>query len=122
GVIGAAVRESILEPGIEPPPRRRWGARGAMVSAALLLVLLLWGGKRWLDAEAADYRDNRLDHALTPTTRVFAEDGQRVLRVEINDPKFARSPPLVPDHGKLMQQILVREPSLVPSGLLHPMK
>src|SRR2546423_1448145 len=48
-IIGASVRESIIEPGIEVPARKRWWGRGAMTGTALLLLVLLAGGKHWWD-------------------------------------------------------------------------
>jgi len=121
-VIGAAVRESVLEPGEQPALRRKRVARVAVSIASAVLLFGIWGGKRWWDAEAADYRNNRLYQPMSAQATVRSETGERILRLEITDPRFEKASPLMPDHGKLMHLFLVQEPKLETFAHLHPIK
>ena len=46
-IVGAAVRESVLEPGVAPDGRRIWRARLAMAAGAALLAFASLGGRAW---------------------------------------------------------------------------
>src|SRR5262249_53544437 len=54
-IIGAAVRESVVAPGVEPDQIRRRRARLAIASTAALAAVILWGGGLWWGAEASSY-------------------------------------------------------------------
>src|SRR6185369_7583588 len=54
-IIGSAVRESVLPPGIEPDGVRRRRARIAVAAMAIFAGLVLWGGSLWWNAEASSY-------------------------------------------------------------------
>src|SRR5256884_8177112 len=49
-LIGAAVKESVLEPGAVPDRRRTLHARIAMAIGAVVLALTLLGGRAWWNA------------------------------------------------------------------------
>ncbi len=119
-IAGAAVRESSVEPGKEPTLRRKCWARVMMGGLAGLLALLLWRGKLWWEAEAGEYKNNRLYRPVEAQASLMGESGHRVLRLEV--PKFGGAAPLVPDHGKLMHMFLMREPELGAFAHLHPIK
>lgn len=123
-LVGAAVRESGLEPGAAPDRRRTWRARIAMVVSVAVLAGALLGGRAWWNAVDAQYRSG-LYQALHATATVRAAVGGPVLRLAIDDTSWANPrrqwTPLVPDHGHLMHLFLVRDSTLSAFAHLHPL-
>ena len=124
-ILGAAMREGVLEPGVEPDRRRRWLGRLAMGVGGIVMVGLLWGGWTWWDAVDAAYRSALYRPWSTSAVVDEQPGGAPVLRLTIDDPgwRSREATPggaLVPDHGKLMHMFLVRAEDLAAFAHLHP--
>ena len=123
-LVGAAVRESGLEAGAAPDPRRTRGARIAMLVSVAVLAGALLGGRAWWNAVDAQYRSG-LYQALHATASVRVDGGGRVLRLAIDDTSWTNPrhqwTPLVPDHGHLMHLFLVRDSTVSAFAHLHPL-
>jgi hypothetical protein len=119
-IFGAAVRESVLEPGAEPSPRRRRASVAAMAIGGVVLALALWGGWSWWGAVDRAYRAGMFRPLQTSSTVTESGSGA-VLTLTIDDPSWRGREwtPLIPDHGKLMHMFLVRD-DLVAFAHLHP--
>ncbi len=117
-VVGAALRESRVEPGVEV---RGWSRRSivAMAAASLVMVIAIWQGNAWWGEEASAasariYKPLHMDVALEKPDR---------LQLHITDPESViprKVDNLVPDHGHLMHLFLVRRPDMDRIYHLHP--
>ncbi|HZP47327.1 MAG TPA: hypothetical protein VFB07_02250 [Vicinamibacterales bacterium] len=126
-IIGSAVRESVLPPGVEPDRRRRVRARIAIAAMALLAGLALWGGDVWWNAEASSYSQQILYRPFASDATIGRRGDRRVLTLGIHDSRWTGRPDpqtrynaLIPDHGKLMHLFLVRDADLAALAHLHP--
>lgn len=125
---GASVREATLAPGIVPDRSRRTKGQRNMAIALILIVVILWFGRRWWNSEDASYRQD----IYKPTTMTTSIDGSR-LELKLNDPgwmdyisdlatraEMRQEDDLILDHGHLMHLYMLREPGLDVAYHLHP--
>lgn len=119
-IFGAAVRESVLEPGTEPSPKRRRASVAAMAVGGAVLALILWGGWSWWGAVDRSYRAG-IFRPLATSSEVQGFGSGAALTLRIDDPSWLGREwtPLIPDHGKLVHMFLVRD-DLSAFAHVHP--
>ncbi len=122
GMVAAAVRDARLAPGATAAPALR---RRALVASAVslgVMALLVWGGAKWWQVDAADYSAA----IYRPLVMNPVLDGNRLqLQVIADEPnegdRHSRSnDDFLPDHGHLMHLYMIRWPEMDAVFHLHP--
>src|SRR5262249_9431779 len=110
-IAGAAARESGLPPGGTPGASRVRCGRGVMLGTALTLGFLWWGGKRWWDAQDAEFKE-QLYRPFSVVATIESTGTGRLFHLTITDSSWVMRgdsswleekrrrawSPLVPDH------------------------
>jgi hypothetical protein len=122
-IAGAATREGNLEPGETPSTARNRRARIVMAIMALVVMGILYLGKTWWGAEAANYKRD-VSFFKPPLAETQLENGNRlVIRAKGQDPEWSdevKMKDVIPDHNHLMHLFLISTPGMKRMWHLHP--
>jgi hypothetical protein len=121
GIVAASVREARLKPNEVASPSRKRRAIFATAGSLAFMALLIWGGAKWWNVEAASYS---LDIYHPLTVDPLLSGNQLDLNVLADSPDSERrsrsNNDFLPDHGHLMHLYAIREPEMDAAFHLHP--
>ena len=122
GIVGAAVREARLPPGVSAPLNRRRRALIASVTTLAVVGAMVYLGDTWWKAEAAGYaadiyRPLELQAALTGNV-LDLRFGEHITKRKREQALYKDN--LLLDHGHLMHLYAIREPEMDAVFHLHP--
>jgi hypothetical protein len=117
-IVGAAVRDAMLDPGKKPEPervKRGWIVMGVTTA---LVISAVWFGDQWWGSEASFY--SRI--VFKPLRLEGKVEGANRLVLRLVDPGWLnrQTTDLLPDHGHLMHLYVIRMPDMELVWHLHP--
>jgi hypothetical protein len=123
GIVGAAVMESVVKPGVAPDAARRRHALVASGIALVAAVVMVALGQKWWDVEAADYAAEMHRNSVLEPTLTGDE-----LKLGLSDPvkgapggwRPVNNTDMLLDHGHPMHLYAIRWPEMDVAFHLHP--
>jgi hypothetical protein len=117
-IAGAAVRDAMVQPGVEPDQARIRRSHIVMAVAAVIVIGAVWFGNSWWNSEAGFY--GRIVFKPLQLNATVEHGNQLVLRLV--DPGWLnrRTDDLLPDHNHLMHLYTIRIPEMDRIWHLHP--